>query len=54
MSIRVDAAPVDGMSSGANVSVALKVAGQMDKGKNVVAILPDSRDRYFFAEHFTT
>jgi len=43
-----------GMSSGANVFVALKVARQMGKGKNVVTILPDSRDRYFFTEHFTT
>jgi cysteine synthase len=43
-----------GMSSGANVYVALKVAKQMGKGKNVVTILHDSRDRYFFVEHFTT
>jgi cysteine synthase A len=43
-----------GMSSGANVFVAQKVAAEMGEGKNIVAILPDSRDRYFLAEHFTT
>lgn len=43
-----------GMSSGANVSVALKVAQKLGKGKRVVAILPDNRDRYLFTEHFTT
>lgn len=43
-----------GMSSGANVFVALQVASKMDKGKNIVAILPDRRDRYFYTEHFTT
>jgi cysteine synthase len=43
-----------GMSSGANVFVATKVAEALGEGKNIVAILPDSRDRYFFAEHFTT
>jgi cysteine synthase A len=43
-----------GMSSGANVFIALKVAKQLGKGKRVVTILPDSRDRYFFEEHFTT
>jgi len=43
-----------GMSSGANVFVALQVARKMEKGKNVVAILPDRRDRYFYTEHFTT
>jgi cysteine synthase A len=43
-----------GMSSGANVVVALEVAKRLGNNKNIVAILPDSRDRYFFAEHFTT
>lgn len=43
-----------GMSSGANVFVALKVAPKIGKGKNVVTILPDNRDRYFSNEHFTT
>jgi cysteine synthase A len=43
-----------GMSSGANVFVALQVARKMEKGKNMVVILPDRRDRYFYTEHFTT
>ena len=43
-----------GMSSGANVHVALQVAKNCGSGKNIVTILPDSRDRYFSAEHFTT
>lgn len=43
-----------GMSSGANVFAALQVARKLSKNKNVVAILPDSRDRYFVTEHFTT
>ena len=43
-----------GMSSGANVHVALQVAQKCGSGKNIVTILPDSRDRYFATEHFTT
>jgi len=43
-----------GMSSGANVFAALEVAKGLGKNKNIVAILPDSRDRYFVTEHFTT
>jgi Cysteine synthase len=43
-----------GMSSGANVHVALKVAKKLGKGKTVVTILPDRRDRYLTVEHFTT
>jgi cysteine synthase A len=43
-----------GMSSGANVFAALEVAKKLGVNKKIVAILPDSRDRYFFAEHFTT
>lgn len=43
-----------GMSSGANVFVACEVARQMAKGQRVVTILPDSRNRYFAEEHFTT
>lgn len=35
-----------GSSSGATVSVALKLAGKIDKG-NIVTILPDRGDRYF-------
>ena len=43
-----------GMSSGANVHVALQIAQKYGSGKNIVTILPDNRDRYFAAEHFTT
>lgn len=43
-----------GMSSGANVFIALKIAKEMGRGKNVVTILPDHRDRYLNTEHFTT
>jgi cysteine synthase A len=43
-----------GMSSGANVCVALEIAKTLGKGKRVVTILPDSRYRYFKKEHFTT
>ena len=43
-----------GMSSGANVHVACEVARQLAKGQRVVTILPDSRNRYFVEEHFTT
>jgi cystathionine beta-synthase len=35
-----------GMSSGANVFVALKIAEQMKKGQNVVTVIVDRRDRY--------
>lgn len=43
-----------GMSSGANVFVALQIAEKMKKGEQVVTILPDNRYRYFASEHFTT
>lgn len=43
-----------GMSSGANVYVALKIAKKLGNGKVVVTVLPDRRDRYFTSEHFTT
>ncbi|MCM8829971.1 MAG: cysteine synthase A [Candidatus Omnitrophica bacterium] len=36
-----------GISSGANVFVALKVAKKLGKGKRVVTVLPDSGERYF-------
>ena len=36
-----------GMSSGANVYAALKVAKELEKGANVVTLLVDRRDRYF-------
>lgn len=35
-----------GMSSGANVYAALKVAEKMEAGKNVVTVIVDRRDRY--------
>ncbi|MEJ2598877.1 MAG: cysteine synthase family protein [Anaerolineales bacterium] len=35
-----------GMSSGANVFVALKIAERMKKGQNVVTVIVDRRDRY--------
>lgn len=43
-----------GMSSGANVFVSLEVAKTLEKNKNIVTILPDSRDRYLSSENFTT
>ncbi len=36
-----------GISSGANVSAALRVAGSLGEGKTVVTVLPDSGQRYF-------
>lgn len=35
-----------GMSSGANVAIALKIAKRLGKGKNVVTVIVDRRDRY--------
>lgn len=35
-----------GMSSGANVAVACKIAKRLGKGKNVVTVIVDRRDRY--------
>jgi cysteine synthase A len=43
-----------GISSGANVLVALRVARELGGGKRVVTVLVDSRDRYLFVERFTT
>ena len=43
-----------GLSSGANVLVALQLARSMKEGEKVVTVLPDSRDRYLFTERFTT
>lgn len=36
-----------GMSSGANVCVALRIAKKLGRGANVVTVLVDRRDRYF-------
>jgi cysteine synthase len=35
-----------GMSSGANVAIALRIANRLGKGKNVVTTIADRRDRY--------
>lgn len=43
-----------GISSGANVFVALEIAERMGEGKTIVTVLPDSRYRYFSAEHYVT
>jgi cysteine synthase len=43
-----------GLSGGANVYVALKIAQRMKKNDQVVTILPDNRYRYFTTRHFTT
>ncbi len=42
-----------GMSSGAAVAGALKIAGQMDRGR-IVVILPDRGDRYLSTALFTS
>jgi cysteine synthase A len=42
-----------GVSSGANVLVALREARKME-GANIVTVLADSADRYFTEEHFVT
>jgi cysteine synthase A len=42
-----------GISSGANVFAALKLAKELGTG-NIVTILPDSMDRYLSEEHYTT
>ena len=36
-----------GISSGTNVAAALKLARKLGKGKTVVAVLPDTAERYF-------
>lgn len=36
-----------GISSGTNVSVALKLAKELGKGRTVVTVLPDTGERYF-------
>lgn len=43
-----------GMSAGANVFISIQIAKTLAKGQNVVTILPDSRDRYFTSENYTT
>ncbi|MDO4680065.1 MAG: cysteine synthase A [Aerococcus sp.] len=41
-----------GISSGANVSAALRVAKELGKGKKVVTVLPDTGERYLSAGIF--
>jgi len=43
-----------GMSGGANVFAALQVAQRLGKGKTIVAVLTDSRDRYLTTERYIT
>jgi cysteine synthase A len=43
-----------GVSSGANVLVALSIAKQIGKNSNVVTVLPDRGDRYITSEHYIT
>ncbi len=43
-----------GISSGGNVCAALEVARKLGKGKTVVTICPDTRDRYWSYTHFIT
>ncbi|NVM23287.1 MAG: cysteine synthase family protein [Desulfobacterales bacterium] len=43
-----------GISSGANVLVAVKEAEMLGEGKRIVTVLPDSGDRYLTEEHFVT
>lgn len=43
-----------GMSSGANVYVALQQARRLGAGARIVTVLCDSRDRYFEREAYTT
>jgi cysteine synthase A len=43
-----------GISSGANVFLALKVAKKIGNGKRVVTVLPDHRDRYLSEKKYTT
>ncbi len=41
-----------GISSGTNVTAALKLAKELGKGKTVVTVLPDTGERYFSTELF--
>lgn len=43
-----------GISSGANVYMALKIAKELGQEKNVVTVLPDHRDRYLSEKKYTT
>ena len=41
-----------GISSGANVAVALEVARELGEGKNVVTVLCDTGERYFSLDEY--
>ena len=41
-----------GISSGSNVTVALRMAKELGEGKTVVTILPDTGERYFSTQLF--
>jgi len=43
-----------GISAGANVLIALRVAEKLGKGKKVVTVLPDNGYRYMTDEHYVT
>ena len=43
-----------GMSSGANVAVALRLAEEMGRGQRVVTVMHDSGDRYLTTKHYVT
>ena len=43
-----------GVSSGANVLLAIKEAKKLSEGETLTTILPDSADRYLTNEHFIT
>ena len=42
-----------GISSGTNVTAALRLAKQLGEGKTVVTVLPDTGERYFSTELFS-
>ncbi|UCH02709.1 MAG: cysteine synthase family protein [Candidatus Bathyarchaeota archaeon] len=52
--LRVEEGLYAGVSSGANVLIAVKEAQRLGDGKNVVTVLPDSGDRYLTEEHYVT
>jgi cysteine synthase A len=43
-----------GVSSGANVLVAIQEAKKLGEERNVVTVLPDSGDRYLTEQHYVT
>ena len=43
-----------GVSSGANVVAALRIAEELDRGQRVVTVMHDSGDRYLTTKHYVT